>query len=199
MFKKLIILSTIAVLGGCETINQASQCDPDKNYISSNPQAMEEYKKLLNSSQVKSYYFFTSNPVSCENNECIGFETENFTFVERNFNDPKRNGIYTIRKSKEINNENCIKRSKEKEYCFFVEKNKNQEIKSNYKISVITDNEQTVVKMDDIGRNVNLYTKSYQVYITKALGGPGFGTCEVSKNNNKNYNFNYLTFYKDKG
>ena len=203
MFKKLILFSTIAVLGGCETINQASQCDPDKNYLISNPQAMEEYKLLRKNGEVNGYYTVTLPPKPCYTNICVSIEDSN-EYIEKFFDDKERKGVYTIKAYKNKEGRNCITEdpatiNNKIKYCYEVTKNNNEEVKSRYQYTYDKRNKgQTIIVFSDIKNNIQLYEYSYQIYSTKAIGGPGFGTCKLNSNNNKNnYKFNPISFPTD--
>ena len=197
MFKKLILFSTIAVLGGCETINQASQCDPEKNYLISNPQAMEEYKALRKSNEVQSYYYMAVPPTPCYNNICVTYDKK-LSYIELFFNDKERKGIYTIKGYENEQGRNCMDEDpitkNRKIKCYEVIKNENEEVKSRYKyIYDKTKKGQTIISFYDSRKNVKLYEYSYQIYSTSAIGGPGFSTCKT-KDNNPNYRFNPVSF-----
>ena len=198
MFKKLLIFSTIAVLGGCETINQASQCDPDKNYIISNPQAMEEYQKLKLEGDVKSVYLYTINPEPCNDISCVYFYSDKYDFMERYFNDDYRKGVYTIKFVE--NGKACIKsnsasQSRFKNVCLEVTKNENDLVKSKYQyVFDNTDANSRVITFKDVENKEDLFKYSYQVYSTGAIGGPGFGKCPQSYINHPEYKFNPNAF-----
>ena len=181
MFKKLILFSTIAILGGCETINQASQCDPEKNYLISNPQAMEEYKSLFRNKKIKGYYFNNLTPKYCDDSLCMFFDTKKFEYMEIYFNDSKRKGVYTIKES--TNNENCIKQNSSMndnldKKCFIATKNEEGSILSRYEYQTYNNENQTIIKFIDRKNNSILYEESHQIYSTKALGSYGFGICK---------------------
>ena len=198
MFKKLIILSTIAVLGGCETINQASQCDPDKNYIISNPQAIEEYKKLKSEGKIRSYYYNSKASASCNNNKCAGFNTKKYDFIEMYFNNELRKGVYTITASKDLSSEDCLPKNSStsplNNTCYKATKNQNDHIISEYEWSLQNNNNVIVLEFKNIKKGEQLFKNSYQTYSTGAIGGPGGGICPKSYINNPNYKFNTYAF-----
>ena len=201
MFKKLILFSTIAILGGCETINQTNQCDPDKNYIISNPQAMEEYKTLRKSGEINSFYVEVLPASLCNTNTCIKFDNNKFSYIERLFNDSERNGVYTITAHKDSEGRTCMKESASTIYeknrlCYEAIKNDNN-IKSKYKYTYDrSKKDQTIVNVVDMKNNKSLYEYSYQIYSHKGIGGPAIGTCP-SSNNNPEYKFNSISFLMD--
>ena len=190
----------MAIIGGCETINQANQCDPDKNYAISNPEAMEEYKRLKMNGSVVSYYDQALPTDSCYDTSCVAYKPDKIIFYEKYFNDDERKGVYTITASFNLEDENCMKdplytKKKYEEYCYTVIKNKNDEVKSRYKYTYDkTTKGQTVITFFDLKNNIKLYEYSYQIYTTGALGGPGFGRCKKSKDNNPNYKFDAVSF-----
>lgn len=185
--KSLILFSTIAILGGCETINQASQCDPEKNYLISNPEAIKKYEDLKNAGKISSFYFESVPAEPCYTDVCITYDSKDIKFYERKFKDNERDGIYKISVSPDLNNINCIKKdpSNPNNNCYLVEKNLNNEVMSQYKL--VYDRSETMrtkVSFINIKSKEVLYEKSYQTYLTKALGGPGIATCKLYKNEN---------------
>lgn len=113
-----------------------------------------------------------------------------------NFDNQIRKGIYTITKNKniDINSSECLPinpaTSNNKEnYCLIAEKNKDNVIKSQYKLSLNSDNKTTILKFEDLKNKVTLSEFVYQVYSTGAIGGPGGGICTPKRLNNPEYNF----------
>ena len=198
MFKKLILFSTIAVLGGCETINQAKQCDPDKNYMISNPQAIEEYKKLKSEGKIRSYYHKDETLKFCDNDRCANFDVNKYDFIEMYFNNKDMKGVYTLKASKDLNNKNCLKSvsssERIKNFCYVLNKNSNDIIISDYEWSLTKNNNVTILEFKNIKNNELLFKNSYQVYSTGAIGGPGGGICPKSYVNNPSYKFNTYAF-----
>lgn len=190
-------------LSGCETINQASQCDPEKNYIISNPQAMEEYKSLRKNGEVESYYIMNLPSDYCNSNKCVTYDNEKFSYFEQYFNDKERVGVYTIKAYANSENRKCMPeaistKNRSIKYCYEAVKNKNDEVKSRYKYVYDKTNEnQIIISVYDIKKNIQLYEYSYQIYSNRAIGGSGFGTCPKSQNNNPNYKFNAVSFLMD--
>lgn len=198
MFKKLILFSTIAVLGGCETINQASQCDPAKNYVTSNPNAMEEYKFLKKTGKVNSYFYYKTPTGKCLDTLCVMYNPSKIKYYEKFFDDEERKGVYTIAAIENIDDGNCMKEPSytvnKDRICYSVIKNKGGQINSRYEyIYDKTKKGQTIISFYDREKDIKLYEYSYQIYSTKVLGGPGFGTCKPS-DNNPNYKFNAVSF-----
>ena len=192
MFKHLIIFSTIVVLGGCETINQTNQCDPAKNYIISNPQAMEDYKKkIINKEKVSLYENIKQ---SCNSNSCIFYDSEKFKFVERNFNNLEMNGVYKITQIE--NNNNCVGNSKKiiNDKCYLLEKNELGEINSDYEFTMQSIGGNMNIIFKNLKTKEELYNVSYQTYSTKALGGPGYSYCSKQYKNNPHYKFHVTDF-----
>ena len=191
----------MAIIGGCETINQANQCDPEKNYIVSNPEAMEEYKKLRKNGEINSYYIKTNPTRYCNTDICVMYNNQKFNFIEKYFNDKERQGVYTIKAygssgDKKCMDENPAAKNKMPKYCYEVIKNENEKINSRYQY--ITDSNDGITKImvfDSLSKKV-LYEYSYQIYSNYAIGGPGFGVCSV-RNNNPEYKFNPVTFIID--
>ena len=193
MFKKLILFSTIAVLGGCEAINQAKQCDPDKNYIISNPQAMEEYKKLKSEGKIRIYYHNNQTKKHCNNNNCIAFDTKNYDFIEMYFNDDNRKGIYTITTVPKISGCDLpIKNSNT--LCYKILKNVNDVIISDYEWNLSKIDNVMILEFKNIKKDEQLFKFSYQTYSTGSIGGPGGAICPQSYINNPEYKFNPYSF-----
>ena len=186
MFKKLLLFSTMAIIGGCETINQANQCDPEKNYIISNPQAMEEYKKLREKKEVLSIYSENIPDSACTNNSCVIFDSKSFSFYEKKFNTPKTKGVYTINAYNNYNGD-CEKDGNglvKNDICYRFSKNSDGDILSKYKLVLDTSyKDRTVISFVDMSRNIKLYEYSSQIYSNKAIGGFGFSSCPKYKNN----------------
>ena len=187
-------------LSGCETINQASQCDPAKNYMISNPEAMKEYKLLRKNGEVESYYHMSIPTLPCYSNTCVTYYKK-LSYIELFFNDKERKGIYTVKGYENKEGRNCMKEDpitkNRKIKCYEATENKNEEIKSRYQYTHdFSVNGQVIISFYDLKNKVTLYEYSYQVYSTKAIGGPGFGRCKLNENN-PNYRFNPITFMTD--
>lgn len=194
------LLMFFVSLGGCETINQTSQCDPEKNYIISNSQAMDEYKKLKSEGKVRSYFHNNVSPNECNNDKCMYFDKNKYDFIEIYFNDKYRNGVYTIKQYQELDRKDCVthyKNSmyKDNKYCFVATKNLNDDIKSIYEWKFYPASD-GVTKIEFINRfsKTSLFKFSYQTYSTGAIGGPGGGVCNQSSINNPEYKFNPYSF-----
>lgn len=85
MLKNLMVLSAFVMLGGCETLNQESQCDPDKNYVISNPEAMEEYKILKNSEETADFSYEKKSASKCssDNKYCESITKQENSNISR--------------------------------------------------------------------------------------------------------------------
>lgn len=118
--------------------------------------------------------------------------------------DNERKGIYTIEVTTNLSDSSCIRKnpmtsSINIKYCYKVNKNDNNKIKSRYKFLIDNSQEKTIViNFIDLKENKKLYEYSYQLYSTGAIGGLGIGTCPANKINNPNYKFNPYTFHNDK-
>lgn len=200
-FSVTILFLSAVFLSGCSSLSEKSQCNPDKNYLISNPQAMEEYKLLRKNGEVNGYYTVTLPPKPCYTNICVSIEDSN-EYIEKFFDDKERKGVYTIKAYKNKEGRNCITEdpatiNNKIKYCYEVTKNNNEEVKSRYKYTYDKRNKgQTIIVFSDIKNNIKLYEYSYQIYSTKALGGTGFGTCKPN-DNNPNYKFNAVSFPTD--
>lgn len=191
MFKKLMLLSVLTTLTACETINQAKQCDPEKNYIISNPQAIDEYKNLDKEGRIKSIYYKNQPTKGCDWDTCVQFDNKKFDFIEKYFNDSKREGVYTIYQSDDLSRKDCMPHNSAayslENKCFYTIKNKNNEIKSTYMKSREDTNKQIVIKFYNLKNNILLLESSYQPYSTNAIGAVGAGFCDSYSNNNPHY------------
>jgi len=198
MFKKLALLSVMLSLGACETINQASQCVPEKNYIRVNKNAMDQYKKSFVAGEIKNFYFEESPAEPCYTDLCVGFDFNKINFMEKNFNDNSKVGVYTIRATKELNNPNCMEKNpasinNKNKVCYILEKNEKNIIKSQYRLKIDHSNTgQIIISFYDIKNNIELYQESYQTYSTGAIGAYGLTSCKI--NGIYNHDFNVLQF-----
>jgi hypothetical protein len=206
MFKPILLLSIVASLSACETISQANQCDPEKNYEYTNIELMEKYKTDYANNEIKSIYYETLPAEYCNDNLCISYTGKYFDFIEKNFDDNLRNGIYTIKViNKNYQDKQCLPENtaffntKDKK-CFVAEKNDNNKVKSKYKYQFYNDiaNKNTIIEFKDIENNEVLYKVSYQIYSTGAIGGPSFSYCKGRKNNPL-YKYNALSFPYNNG
>lgn len=188
----------MAIIGGCETINQANQCDLDKNYIMSNPQAIEEYKKLKSEGKIRSYYHKGETLNFCDNDRCANFDVNKYDFIEMYFNNEDMKGVYTLTASKDFKNKNCLKSVSNSErikgFCYMLNKNPNNRVISGYEWNLTKINNITILEFKNIKKNEQLFKNSYQVYSTDAIGGPSGGICPKSHISNPNYKFNTYAF-----
>lgn len=200
MIKEILLLSVIASVTACKSYSPESQCDPEKNYIKnyikSNPEAIKLFKKKKSQGLIRSIYYENKNPSNCNDNLCVYFDDTKYDFIEKNFKDQYRNGVYTIKvdTKKQYTDSECISQNpatsniKDKK-CFVIEKNENNIIKSDYKWSLDSEAGLTTLKFEDLKNNILLSEFVYQVYSTGAIGGPGGGVCKPTRINNKNYKY----------
>lgn len=170
-------------------------CDPEKNYRNINVKAIDDYKKIVANGEVNSYYSKIIPTQSCENNKCLTYDSNNYDFQERYFNDTTRQGIYTIKISTDINDNNCIRKqySSDKN-CYLVTKNKNNEIKSRFYLESNYTGNIFYKKFIDLKTNTVLFESSYQIYhIPTILDIPSGDSCKINIHP-KNYQFNILDY-----
>jgi hypothetical protein len=197
MIKKITILAALLTLSGCRTYYEMKNCDSEKNYINSNPNALENYKKIVAAGEVNSYYLKIIPTKTCENNKCISYEVNKYDFIEMYFDDSSRKGIYTIKLSNEKLDKNCIKKqySSDKK-CYSVTKNNNNEIKSRFYVESNYSNHVFYKKFTDLKENIVLFESSYQVYhIPTPLDIPSGGVCNI-KSSPENYIFDIYSYPK---
>ena len=199
MIKKLFLLSSILTLSACSSLSERMQCDPEKNYIISNPEAMEKYKKEQANGEIKSIYYNILDDKSCENNSCIFYNNLKYNFIEIKFND--KQGVYTVKTSSNYSNPNCIFKNNElniKGYkkCYLLEKNVNDKINSTYMYTYIhySNLKYNNLKLINIKDNIVLFDVAYQTYTINSLGASGGGICPKLEDNNPNYKFNPISF-----
>jgi len=199
--KKFLVLLPI-IITGCASDPQKTQCDPEKNYIISNPELMEKYKEEFKNGEVKSLYYDASNLPSetstlCNNSSCVQYNNKKFDYIEKKINDSLRKGIYTIY-NHERNNKKCNFWTQSwSEVCYESIKNKNDEIKSKYGVIFYEENSTTIIEFKNLKDNKTIYKYAHTIYTTGAVGGPGFGSCGVKYNNNENYKFHPLSFIEN--
>jgi len=201
MLNKILLLSIITSLSACESINQSKQCDADKNYIISNPDAIKEYQKLKADGKIKSYYYNNLKQEECNEDKCVRFNAKDYDFVEMNFNDKLRKGVYTIRQFDDLERRDCIDNYKssfttnKNLKCYVITKNENNIINSDYELTFIpVDNGVTKLEFKNIKINKSLFKISYQTYSTGAIGGPGGGICPQAYINHPEFKFNPYAF-----
>ena len=192
MIKKSLFLVLISSLSACSTYYEAKNCDPAKNYINSNPEAIEKYKLLSKNGKVKSYYLKMSPAPKCNNINCFSYNPANFDFKEVYINDKTRNGIYTI---KIKNTEEClVSYNKIQNDCYIYSENLNNIIKSRFYLEQISTDDTIYRKFTDLEKNIVLFESSIQFYSKPSISGePNGGFCSVKKNN-PDYKFNTLAF-----
>lgn len=193
MIKKLLLLSAIVSITACKSYSPESQCDPEKNYIKSNPEGIEEFKDLQKKGLVKSIFYNKTNKKKCEDDLCAKFDKK-YDFMEVYYNDDLRKGVYTITTSKDFSNKNCLKendlsKNAKDKYCYIITKNPNDIIKSRYEVELDDRSSTTILKLKDLNKQIILSEFSYQVYSTGAIGGPGGGVCQPQFLNNPDYKY----------
>lgn len=199
MFKPILLLSIVVSLSACETISQANQCDSEKNHVISNPIAMKEYENKIKNN-IKTSVLFRNDPINyCNDDACSYFDSKKFNFIEKEFNDKYRKGIYTIIESDNLKDERCFKphpltANKLDKRCFIATKNVNDVVNSEYTFVTSDIDKKTEVKLTKNSGNENLYKVSYQVYSTGAIGSPGFSFCKKPYVNNPDYKFHMNNF-----
>jgi len=197
MIKKITLFAALLTLSGCSTYYEMKNCDPEKNYINSNPEALENYKKIVAAGEVNSYYLKIIPTPSCENNKCISYEINKYDFIEMYFNDSSRQGIYTIKLSTDPLDKNCIKKQYNSDKnCYSVTKNLDNKIRSRFYLEANFTGNLFYRKFVDLQENVELFTSSYQVYhIPTALDNPSGGICKT-KNTPEEYIFDITKYPK---
>lgn len=191
MFKIIMLVPMLSSLLACSSFNELIQCDADKNYVISNSEAIENYKKLLSNNKIKSVYYEEIPTERCNWDSCMSFDNKKFNFIEKYFNDEYRKGIYTVNVSTDLDRKDCVAHNSGsadlKNLCFYTVKNEN--IKSNYKKINHKINDYRKLSLIDSENNEILFEYAYQFYSTNAVGSIGFGVCKIIKNNNPNYKF----------
>jgi hypothetical protein len=93
--KKILFILPIIGLSACSSTPSAKECPPEKNYIISNPEAMNKYKEEFKNGKIKSLFYYKENREVCKMSSCISFDYKKHEFAEFYFNDNLRKGIYT--------------------------------------------------------------------------------------------------------
>lgn len=197
MIKKITLFAALLTLSGCSTYYEMKNCDPEKNYRNINVNAIEDYKKIVSADGVRSYYSKIIPIQACENNECLTYDSNNYDFQERYFDDTTRKGIYTIKISTDINDKNCIKKqySYDKN-CYLVTKNKDNVIKSRFYLETNYTDNVFYKKFIDLNTNIILFESSYQIYhIPTILDNPSGDSCKINITP-KNYDFDISKYPK---
>lgn len=194
MFKQLILISMVASVSACSSLNEARQCDPEKNYVFSNPEAIEEYKKLKLEGYVKSIYYKDIPITKCNWDHCIYFDNKKLNFIEKNFDDENRKGIYKIYATENSSGKDCFKHNELykgiKDICFYALKNDGDRVFSDYTFENNEENGVYKSSLYDNKNNLFLFKVSSQMYSTHALiGTSSSGYCKYINNNNPDYKF----------
>jgi hypothetical protein len=192
MLKKILLLTSIASISACSSF---SQCQSDKNYVISNPEAIEEYKKLDSENKIKSIYYQIEPLEKCNYDSCVRFNTKKFDFVEMQFNDEYRKGVYRIYATKDLSRKDCFEHNTGatslKDICFYSLKNEGGVIYSDYVKKNFKINGVYTASFYNKSRNEILYEVVSQTYSSKAfIGTSSAGFCKASKKNNPDYKFN---------
>lgn len=197
--KKILFILPLIVLSACSSTPSDKDCPPEQNYIKSNPEAMDKYKEEFKNGDIKSLYHYKENREICKMSSCISFDYNKHEFAEFYFNDDLRKGIYTSYWSKNKKDAKCKETQQlipGPKGCFYLIKNNNDEIKSKYGVYMSHNKEASIKKFYNIRNNDVLYEYSSTIYMTGAIGGPGYGICGIKKENinNINYKFNPIGF-----
>jgi hypothetical protein len=201
VMKKNILLLSIIALTGCATSIE-KQCDPEKNYIISNPELMEKYKEEFKNGEIKSlYYDFSELSANkgkiCKNSSCVNYDYKRLSFTEKKFNNLDRNGIYSIYIHPKGNKRCNFWTYSWDKVCYESIKNENNDIKSKYAVIMYTENDATILEFKNLKDNKLIYKYSHTIYTTGAISGAGFGSCGVKQNNNPEYKFNPIAFIEN--
>jgi hypothetical protein len=199
--KKILFILPIIALSACSSTPSEEDCLPEKNYIKSNQEAMDKYKEEFKNEEIEGLYYDISltSTTPCKRSDCISFNYNKHKFAEFYFDDKLRKGVYTSHWSNNKRDEKCQDTQSWMPGavgCFYLVKNNNDEIKSKYGIYMRSDKESTIKKFYNIKNHEILYEYSSTIYMTGALGGPGYGICGIKKENinNINYRFNPIGF-----
>lgn len=148
MFKSIFILSLALLTTACSTTSKNTECKDRANSV--NPEALVEYKQLKKYGQIRNAYLNIEEGIC--NHNCLAFNPKDYDFVEMKFDDDKRSGIYTITATTLLNTRNCEDKTTMNgvEYCYLVEKNIGDRVKSKYKITIKNNDEYKNLIFEDI-------------------------------------------------
>lgn len=76
MNNRIPLCLVVLILSGCSTYYEAKNCDPEKNYMNSNPEGIEKYNRLLSDGKINSFYLKITPTPSCVNNNCFSYDTK---------------------------------------------------------------------------------------------------------------------------
>ena len=156
MIKQIITLSAISFLGACSTYSNSMIGNNDCNVttpVEINESATKEYREVRANGMMKSAFIDIIGKDVCEDEVCTRFHPARYDFIERQFNDDKRQGIYTLKATKDLKDPNCFGVPEDidgTKYCYSLTKNQNNEIKSRYKFTMINQDTYRVMKIDDL-------------------------------------------------
>lgn len=172
MIKQIITLSAISFLGACSTYSNSTIGNNDCNAttpVETNESATKEYREVRANGMMKSAFIDIIGKDVCEDEVCTRFHPARYDFIERQFNDNKRQGIYTLKATKDLKDPNCFGVPEDidgTKYCYSLTKNQNNEIKSRYKFTMINQDTYRVMKIDDL-KNKEQVIKFSECNITK--------------------------------
>ena len=136
MLKNIIMLSIVCGLIGCQSEGHKDNISIADDQSIINKIGYEKYNELEKNGDIRSSFFYISNPKFCNDASCVGYNYKYYDFKEQYFNDFLRKGVYTIKYNDNLENKDCVMaRSMDdasKEICFTVIKNENDKVKSNY-------------------------------------------------------------------
>lgn len=189
--KKILFILPIIALSICSITYSENECPPEKNYVKSNPEAMEKYKEEFKNGEIKSLYYDASllENQTCVLSSCIYFDHIAHDFLEFKYSDNIMRGVYTSYWAESRSDTRCkhisrIKKLPDNIGCFYIIKNKDEKIKSKYGIFSKTKNDVTITTFYNIFDNTILYETASTIYPNH------YYRCPVNSNNNNN-NPNY--------
>lgn len=163
MNKIIYILPTMLFLASCGTINKYNECNPEKNYILTNPNAIDKYHHKLLNKEIESIYY---EKQESQNNN-IKLALSKYKKVEVKLA-KDNNQIYTFYIDKytsfdkecEIDITPNDKTFDKSIFCYKSFKNENNIIKSEY--GFFKNGNQYQLK--DLKNNITLFNINHQYY-----------------------------------
>lgn len=168
--KKIFLLALpIIALSNCDYYYQYTQCEPSKNYIIINKEAIKEYEQLVAKGVVQSHYRKIEGKKCGYLLQACLYEYKKGKFYETYLNEKEYKGVYTISISQDKTNPECkFKPYSPDKNCYLIEKNENNKIKSRYHTYTYTTKG---VKKDvhhrkfiDKEKHIILIDSAYQIY-----------------------------------
>lgn len=200
MINKVVTIFSALLLSSCTVYQERDKCTAENSYIESNPTAMEHYLELRKTGQIKSYYVEQIPATDFIDDKYVLYKND-FDFVEKNFNDNYRNGIYTIIKTDSITND-CLERNVNelsKSNCYLITKNINNEIKSDYKYTIDNSEEKTIkISFTNLRTQEVLFTNSIKYLRRVLINKNDLVPCPIKRMNYPDYRFNPYNFYERK-